>query len=74
MLVSDLIKVMPILKTYGFYITWINGKPWETRWYSYLEFANKYDFKKIQVIECKRHFTYSEEFDFELILRKATEV
>ena len=71
-LFSDFIKIMPLLK-HGFYVNW-NGKQSGifVEWYSYKNFVSKYDFKKIQVIECKRHFNYSEDFDFELILRRLT--
>ena len=68
MLFSDFNKVMPLLK-YGFYVNW-NGKEPILNWYSYKEFAKKYDFKKIQLIECKRHLSYDTDFDFELILKK----
>ena len=70
MLLSELNKIMPILKQYGFYVHWNGEESWKTEFYSYKEFAEKYDFTKIQVIECKRHFCYSAEFDFELILKK----
>lgn len=70
MLFKDFIKVMPILKTYGFYVKWYKEPDYKTEFFNYKNFSDKYDFKKIQIIECKRHFHYSEDFDFELILKQ----
>lgn len=70
MLLAELNKIMPILKNYGFYVKW-NGKPdYKTEFYNYKDFSDKYDFTKIQVIECKRHFCHTAEFDFELVLKQ----
>lgn len=71
MLLSELNKVLPILKQ-GFYVKWqgkvkvndYNG------WHDYQIFANNYDFTKIQVIKCNRHRSYTNDFDFDLILKK----
>ena len=70
MLLSDFNKVMPLLKN-GFFVKWLN-KDERSGWYSYSRFAQENDFKKIQVIKCERHFSYSydADFDFELTLKK----
>lgn len=73
MLLRELNKVCPLLKK-GFYVKW-QGKVTindYNGWRDYQTFANDYDFKKIQVIKCKRHFSYTNDFDFdfELILKK----
>lgn len=69
MLLSDFNKVMPLLK-YGFYVKWYGEEDYLTFWTSYKNFADKYDFKKIKLIECKQHFMYSYDFEFELVLQK----
>lgn len=68
MLLSDFNKVMPLLKN-GFFVKWLNTNE-QNGWHSYETFAERFDFKKIQIIECKKHFSYDEDFDFELVLRK----
>lgn len=70
MLLSDFNKVMPSLKK-GFFVKWLN-KDEQSGWYSYSRFAQENDFKKIQVVKCKQHFSYSydADFDFELTLKK----
>ena len=71
MLLSELNKVFPLLKR-GFYVKW-QGKTMPNDWngwYEYQTFANNYDFKKIQVIKCNKHFYYGDDFDLDLILKK----
>ena len=70
MLLSDFNKVMPLLK-YGFYVNWNGTEPNVLmKWYSYKDFADRYDFTKIQVIKCLQHTTYDYSFEFELILKE----
>lgn len=71
MLLSELNKVLPLLRQ-GFYVKW-QGKATPNEldgWYDYRTFAERYDFKKIQVIKCNKHFYYGDDFDLDLILKK----
>ena len=68
MLLSNFNKVMPLLKD-GFFVKWLD-KDEQNGWYSYQTFAERFDFTKIQVIKCGRHFSYDADFDFELTLKK----
>lgn len=72
MLLSELNKVCPLLKQ-GFYVKWqgeITPNDY-SGWYSYRTFAEKYDFEKIQVTKCDRHFYYNyNDFDLDLTLKK----
>ena len=70
MLFKDFIKVMPMLKTYGFFVRWYKEPKNKTEFCTYKKFADRYDFKKIQVIKCDRHFCYDSDFEFELMLKK----
>ena len=72
MLLSDFNKVMPLLKN-GFFVKWMHtNEQNENGWYCYETFADRYDFKKIQVIKCKKHFSFDQDgdIDFELWLKK----
>lgn len=70
MLFKDFIKVVPMLKTYGFFVKWHKEPEHKTKFFTYKKFSDKYDFKKIQVLKCERHFCYSADFDFELTLKQ----
>ena len=70
MLFKDFIKVVPMLKTYGFFVRWNKETESKTEFFTYKKFADRYDFKKIQVLKCEKHFCYSTDFDLELTLKR----
>ena len=73
MLLSEFNKVVPILKSNGCWVTWLNSDDY-SGWYNYQALAARYDFKKIQVVKCgyktKTVYSFDAETDLELTLRK----
>lgn len=71
MLLSEFNKVVPMLKSNGCWVTWLNKAEY-SGWYNYQTLAARYDFKKIQVVKCryKTVYRFDAETDLELTLRK----